>query len=155
MHVSVLKIDWAVDFISLPLCPAGHTLPETNIAPENRISQRKLIFQPSFFRFFRGYVSFREGIPLFWILFHHMWRSRHMVAEMFLSWLGMDYWVSILSKHVGPVSEGTMQQPLRKTLDSHHWNGEIDSVRKHYGTWNKLPRVGEMVDYRCWLDYNF
>ena len=35
-----------------------NTLPETNIAPENRPSKRKLVFQPSIFR---GYVSCREG----------------------------------------------------------------------------------------------
>ena len=36
----------------------GGTLPETNIAPENRPSQKEtIVFQPSIFR---GYVSFRE-----------------------------------------------------------------------------------------------
>ena len=36
------------------------TLPETNIAPENRPSQKEtIVFQPSIFR---DYVSFREGI---------------------------------------------------------------------------------------------
>ena len=34
------------------------TLHKTNIAPENRVSPRKLVFQPSIFRW---YVSFREG----------------------------------------------------------------------------------------------
>ena len=35
------------------------TLPETNIAPENRHSQKEtIVFQPSIFR---CYVSFREG----------------------------------------------------------------------------------------------
>ena len=36
----------------------GSTLPETNIAPRNRPSQKE-IHLPSIFR---GYVSFREGI---------------------------------------------------------------------------------------------
>ncbi len=35
-------------------------LPETNVAPENRPSERKVIFQPSISR---CYVSFREGTP--------------------------------------------------------------------------------------------
>ena len=34
------------------------TLPKFNIAPENRPSRRKLVFQPSFFR---GYIKLREG----------------------------------------------------------------------------------------------
>ena len=38
------------------------TLPETNVAPENRPSQRKLVFQPSIFRCEN--VSFREGTSL-------------------------------------------------------------------------------------------
>jgi len=37
-----------------------NTLPETNIALKIGLSKRKLVFQPSIFR---GYVSFREGIP--------------------------------------------------------------------------------------------
>ena len=40
--------------------PYIYTLPETNIAAENRPSQKEtIVFQPSIFR---GYVSFREGI---------------------------------------------------------------------------------------------
>ena len=35
-----------------------HTLPETNLAPEIGLPNRKVVFQPSIFR---GYVSFREG----------------------------------------------------------------------------------------------
>ena len=34
------------------------TLPEPNIAPEDRPFQKEVVFQPSIFR---GYVSFREG----------------------------------------------------------------------------------------------
>ena len=40
------------------------TLPETNIAPENRPKpNRKVVFQPSIFR--GEHVSFREGISIF------------------------------------------------------------------------------------------
>ena len=46
------KMDWHKVFT----CFLQYTLPETDIAPENR--PMKLVFQPSFFR---CYVSFREG----------------------------------------------------------------------------------------------
>jgi len=37
------------------------SLPETNIAPENRVSQKETVFQPSIFR---GYASFRDCIAI-------------------------------------------------------------------------------------------
>ncbi len=56
-------------FLYLVLPSQWTTLPETNIAPENRPKpNRKVVFQPSIFR---GYVSFREGKTLKPILQQH------------------------------------------------------------------------------------
>ena len=53
------------------------TFPETNIATENRPSQKKLVFQPSIFR---GYVSFREGI----LYRRYRMKSSHLLADRFV-----------------------------------------------------------------------
>ena len=50
------------------------TLPETNVAPENRPSQRKLVFQPSIFS---CYVSFREGTSLATYCFDVLYPTYH------------------------------------------------------------------------------
>ncbi len=58
-----------MDFVECFPFPEG-TLPETNMTPENRPSQKEtIVFQPSIFR---DYVSFREGRscePLFLVCF--------------------------------------------------------------------------------------
>ena len=63
-----------------------------------------------------------------------------MVAEMFLSWLGMDYWVSILSNNAG-LSFGMMQQPLQPWIHTIGMEAKLEPEINSRG-------VGEMVDYR-------
>ena len=70
------------------------TLPETNIAPENRPS-RRLVFQPSIFR---GYVCFREGNLNLFIRFFSAFK-RWWIAVIFQQ-IKMEKAVSLV-EHVG------------------------------------------------------
>ena len=52
-----------------------HSLPETNISPENRPGpKRKVVFQPSIFR---GHVSFGECKSVFYNLWIFLLHSLH------------------------------------------------------------------------------
>ena len=45
-------------------------LPETNIAPQNRPSQKEISIPTIHFHVLCGYVSFREGMCIVWITTH-------------------------------------------------------------------------------------
>ena len=52
------RCKWHISFLWQSDNKLLYTLPETNMTPENRPSEKKLVFQPFIFR---SYVSFREG----------------------------------------------------------------------------------------------
>ena len=61
--------DFVCNFNFIYLKVNLYTLPETNVAPENRPKpNRKVVFQPSIFR---GYVSLREGFIYIYIYHSH------------------------------------------------------------------------------------